>query len=98
MRTPYALDRWVQAGHGPRYAGDKAGGLYRSARRLHVGPGRLGCQPVMQIDALPSFAFEREDNVLILHVLRPQRFGELIQCPILKEQLKCSQASIICVC
>src|SRR5690349_9929911 len=53
-------------------------------------------RPVMDADSVEALAFEGEDHILILHLLRPAELDEIFGAPCLDEAPQSQQALVIC--
>src|SRR5262249_31713683 len=87
----------MKARDGRLLTGNETDGFGALTRGIQVSPKRLRSGPIMNIKVLLPVAFEREDYVLIFHVIGPERRDESDRRPRLQELANCAQTGIICV-
>jgi hypothetical protein len=74
-----------------------------SLAALIVGRGKscpqlLSRRSVMNVDVIETFAFQREHNILVLHLFRPSQFCEMFWTPSFQKAKQGDQALVIAPC
>ena len=85
LRAPDAFDRGVQPRDRAALAGNEAGGFLLFALSAEPSPQRSRRRSVVDANVFQSLAFQREDDVLILHLLRPAEAGKIGRRPGIEE-------------
>src|SRR5258708_34338080 len=89
LRAPDPLDRWVQPRHRRVFARDQTGCLILLTRCRQTRPKLARGGSIMDHNPVEPFAFEREDDILVLHFFRPAKLSKLICDPVFKKTKKC---------
>src|ERR1700747_1511868 len=87
----------MKARDGRSRTGDEADGIGIFPRGNQIGPERLRNRTIVNVNVPSPLAFEREDDILIFHVLGPEWEREAVGRPSFQEMPDGLQTGIVCV-